>query len=389
MCACVSELNKMRPTRSLRLRKLIVFIIVMLLFTSCSNSQVVIGFAGEITGNESDLGISARNGVLLGVEQVNRLGGIDGRDLTVLVRDDQGKPEGAQAVDRELIEAGVVAIIGHITSSQTVAGLEVTEPAGMVMLSSISSSPDLTGLDDLFFRVCADNGYEYQVLSEWMLEQGQSHLVIFYDTSNLAFTLPYAQGVEKQMLAKGATNVEIIPFSEEAFQMTDSPISAAASGQPDAVLVVASAVNSALMVQYMRMLEWQVPVYISDWSYTDVFLQTGGRVVEGVSLVVSFDVNSQTLAMRDFRQLYIERFGYKPNYAAMQSYEAALVLAEALKQTEGQAAGLPEALKNIKDVPGLLSNISLNEYGDVIRPTYLLQVHNGEFEVVKTIQRED
>lgn len=356
--------------------------VIVLILAGCAAQPVVFGFSGEITGNGSDLGISARNGMMLGVEYVNTNGGINGRELQVIIKDDQGKPEVAKQVDGELIDAGVVAILGHITSEQSVAGLTVTQPAGMVMLSPISSSLALTGVDDLFFRVCADNMREIRVLTRQMLEQGQPRIVIIYDAENQAFSLPYAQAVAAQLNLLGGEALDLFPYASTDTNL-DQMVANTATLKPDAVLIVSSAVKTALLIQHFRLGEFEPALYATDWAFSETLLQTGGKAVEGVSLMASFDINGDSAEMKAFQEKYQARYGYSPNYAAMQTYEAVLVLAEALRQTKGTSDGLPEALGNIRDLQGLNSTISMDEFGDVVRPVYLFQVQDGKMVTVQ------
>ena len=356
--------------------------VIVLILAGCAAQPVVFGFSGEITGNGSDLGISARNGMMLGVEYVNTNGGINGRELQVIIKDDQGKPEVAKQVDGELIDAGVVAILGHITSEQSVAGLTVTQPAGMVMLSPISSSLALTGVDDLFFRVCADNMREIRVLTRQMLEQGQPRIVIIYDVENQAFSLPYAQAVAAQLNLLGGEALDLFPYASTDTNL-DQMVANTATLKPDAVLIVSSAVKTALLIQHFRLGEFEPALYATDWAFSETLLQTGGKAVEGVSLMASFDINGDSAEMKAFQEKYQARYGYSPNYAAMQTYEAVLVLAEALRQTKGTSDGLPEALGNIRDLQGLNSTISMDEFGDVVRPVYLFQVQDGKMVTVQ------
>ena len=83
-------------------------------FGSGGKPPVKLGFVGGLTGKLSDMGTAVRNGVILAVEEANKEGGINGRQIVLITRDDKNDPEIALAVDRELINEGVVAIIGHI-----------------------------------------------------------------------------------------------------------------------------------------------------------------------------------------------------------------------------------------------------------------------------------
>ena len=135
---------------------LVVLLIVTLGFfaNGCMIKRpILIGFAAQLTGIQAELGVQERNGVQMAVETINATGGVAGRKIELVIRDDRGIPEKAQAADRELIKAGVLAIIGHATSAQTQAGLEVTNPAKVVLLGPTVSTLELSGLDDYFFRI--------------------------------------------------------------------------------------------------------------------------------------------------------------------------------------------------------------------------------------------
>lgn len=365
-------------------------LLLVLLLSSCSvvAGPVRVGFVAELSGRESDLGIAERNGALLAVEEINAQKGIAGRKIELIIKDDQGRPEVAQQVDQQLVDAGVVAIVGHVTTAQSLAGLAVTQPAGVVMLSPSASSMELSGLDDGFFRACADNRLDVQMLAAKMLAQGRQHLVIYYDENNAAYALAYADGVQAAFEAGGGVVLAKIALPSDVPDFSDW-IALGRTADPDAVLVIASAVHSALLIQRARLMGWTTAMYVSDWAYSETFVQTGGRAVEGVELVAAFDMNMDTPAMRDFRQHYQQRFGYEPNFGAMQAYEAMMLLARALQQTHGKADGLPDALRSLENVVVLGDPITMDAYGDVIRPVYWIRVENGQLATLGRLTGDD
>jgi len=91
-------------------------------FTSCNQQQppIKIGLAINLSGRGGEAGEHIRDGALLAIEDVNNSGGINGRLLELLIRDDQNSDEGIRKADESLINEGVVAIIGHSYSSNTV-----------------------------------------------------------------------------------------------------------------------------------------------------------------------------------------------------------------------------------------------------------------------------
>jgi branched-chain amino acid transport system substrate-binding protein len=356
-----------------------------LALSGCQGQAAIrVGFVGELTGLQSDLGVHERNGVQLAVDEVNTRGGVAGRDIELIVRDDQGTPQGAQAADRELVDAGVVAIIGHATSGQTVAGLPVTTEAGVVLLSPSATTPDLSGLDDLFFRVIPTHLDQAQILARHAREnRGIARVAIIFDTDNAAYSQSYQATFAETFRELGGQVTDVVNYSSAAKLDFEPLVLQLQAGQPEGLLIVASALDTALIAQQTRLLGWEPTLFASAWAQTDVLIQNGGQAVEGLETVIVFDVQSQAPAYRDFRARYQARFGYPPTFAAGEAYEAMMVLAAALEKTGGRAEGLPQALSEIRNFQGLIGELSLDEYGDASRTHFLIAVREGQFVTLK------
>jgi acid phosphatase family membrane protein YuiD len=145
------------------------------------------------------------------------------------------------------------------------------------------------------------------------------------------------------------------------------------------LIIVASDIDTALIAQRARFMGWQVPMFAAAWAQTETLINNGGRAVEGMELEQAYALAGKSQAFIDFQARYKARFGNSPSFGASYSYESTLVLVEALKKTDGNKDGLKQALLEIKNFKGLLDTISINKYGDVIRPSYLTAIHNGKF----------
>ncbi len=362
-------------------RSWLFWILPVIFLAGCQSlPPVKVGFAGDLSGKEAGLGISARNGVLLAGEAVNKEGGISGHAIQIITMDDRGLPDIAKDVDNQLINEGVVGIIGHITSEQTLAGLSVTQARGIVMLSPITATSQLTGQRDLFFRVIGDNSQEARSLAShiWQ-ERAIQSLAILYDRDNDAYSEGYCQFFKEQYTALGGKLTEIQSFSGSGQTDFKSVLTQMKTGNPAGLLIIASSLNSALIAQNTRLLGWEVPLFVTNWAYTDAFLANGGRKIEGTELVTSFNLDSQLPALLDFRRRYQAEFNLAPDFAAAQGYEAMLVLSAALQKTGGISTGLPQALLSIQKFNGLIGPLSFDTYGEIQRPVYLVQVKNGRF----------
>jgi branched-chain amino acid transport system substrate-binding protein len=352
-----------------------------LLLSGCAQKEPIrVGFVAELTGRQADLGVQERDAVQLAVEKINAAGGVAGRSIELIVRDDRGTPGGAQAADRELIAARVVATIGHATSGQTIAALPVTDTAGMVLVSPTSSTPKLSGLKDRFFRVCADIAGAARALAQHVYQRRRvTRLAVLYDTDNAPYTESYWTAFAVQYRTEGGDVVGKAAFSS-AEQPDFAPLIAGLQKtSAEGFLLIASPLDTALIAQRARLSGWHVPLFTTGWAYTEALIRNGGKAIEGTEIELAYDMSSQSPAFLDFRRGYQVRFGHEPTFAAALGYEALLILAAALEQTGGRAEGLPEALVKTKDLMGLIGTLSLDEYGDIVRASYLGAVRGGRF----------
>src|SRR2546426_6151626 len=123
---------------------------------SDSNSaEIVVGEFGSLTGTTATFGISTKNGIDMAVDEVNKAGGVLGKQVKVIVEDDQGKPEEAQTVVTKLITKDqVIAVLGEVASSRTMAAAPVAQQNGIPLITPSSTNPKVTQIGDYIFRVC-------------------------------------------------------------------------------------------------------------------------------------------------------------------------------------------------------------------------------------------
>jgi branched-chain amino acid transport system substrate-binding protein len=317
------------------------------------------------------------------VEEINAAGGVGGRPIKLVVQDDLGTPEGAQTADRELIDAGVVAIIGHATSGQTIAGLAVTNPARVVMLSPTATTPKLSGRDDFFFRILFSLADRAHSLAQHIYQgRNITRLAVIRDADNTAYSKTYQEAFAGGYQLLGGILTADAGFSSKAQPDFTPMVAQLRASNPDGLLIIAADIDTALIAQRTRIMGWQIPLFTSSWAQTETLVNNGGRAVEGLELEIASAVNNQTQDYLDFKTRYQERFGQAPSFGAVAGYEAAKVLASALQKTGGKAESLPQALVGIKNFKGLADAFSFDRYGDVVRPFYLGAIRNGKYVVI-------
>lgn len=376
--------NTLKRTKKLGIYFKIIFFIIVIIgiffIKIKSREDIIIGVSAQLTGSQAELGVQQRNGVQLAVEKINESGGISGRKISLMIQDDLGTPEGAQLVDSELIRDGAVAIIGHSTTAQTLEGLKVTDPANIIMVGATVSTPELSGLDDNFFRVSSSFRDSAQIFARHIYNDKKIRsIAIIYDRDNMAYSSAYVNTFADEFQIVGGKITDKVNFSSNENSDFFYTLNNLDKEKPEGLLIVASDIDTALIAQKAKIKDKQVSIFASAWAQTEALISNGGQAVEGIELEQAYNLDEQSSNCIDFKSHYKARFGSEPSFGAAYSYEATLVLAEALRKTHGSREGLKEALLEVKNFSVITDNLSFDKFGDIERPWYLTTIHNGKF----------
>jgi len=368
--------------RLLRRKTLILLCIVagVCVFYACHEQQkVYLGYVGSLTGLTSELGMAGRNGAMLAVNEANRQGGVNGREVELLVRDNLGRGATAELVTRNLMDVGAVAIIGHMLSQMSVAAIPALNDSAVVMLSPTTSTSELSGRDDQFLRVYPDLRQLTARLARYACrEQGVRRMAIIANSDNRAFSEPWVESFETFFGQEGGVMVSREYFAIAQDKALEDMVSEVLQARPDGLLIIASAPDTGLLCQQLRKLGSQIPVFSSEWSFAGDLLRYGGNSVEGLTLFHSFDLSARGSAYERFRTAYRGTFGKEPGFAAVNSYDAVNLTLQGLRQMQ-PGESLKQALLRQRSFQGLQVTMQLDRFGDIERPLFLTRIVNGEF----------
>lgn len=370
-------------------RKVLCILSTLVLIAGCTGyigrRPILVGLVVELTGAQGTLGVEARDGAQLAVDAINDGGGVDGRPIELIVGNDKGDPSTARQIDTELVQQGVVAIIGHATSGQTAAVFDQINADKVVLISPGASSNQFSGQKDYFFRVVSSTDILGEALAAHMyIVSGARHLTCIYDTQNRAYAEPLWQSIQNRFGALGGSTAQVFTFASGETDL-QSLMAQVTATDPETVVFIASGVDTALMIQYGKQYGLEAQLFSSAWAQTNELLEKGGQAVNGLEMVAGYYPRDPSPAFQQFAARFEARYGRMPGLMASYAYEAVLMLAHALEQTEGKATGLPDALASIRDWPGVQGLISMDEYGDVRRDVYVAIVRDGQFEVSDVI----
>ena len=358
-------------------------IIMTLLAAGCSDRKPIkIGYLGSITGKHSDLGVAARDAAMLAIEQLNSQGGINNRQLELVVRDDTLDPKVAGRMAEELIKEGVVAIVGPVASSMSKAALPVVEKARIVMVSPTSSSNELSGKDDYFFRVMEPNSKFAGHLAESALKLGIKRLAVIYDTNNRPYTVDIFQIFREAFVKGGGSITNEIAFDSTQKVSFEPLVKQLGLGKADGVMMLASSVDSIVIAQQVRKEGSEVPILSGACGIAQRdLLQLAGKSSEGMIFTLPVNNQSTAPAYVRFKEAFTKRYNYPPTFTAVLAYDATqLVLTSLKKNADPQT--LRQTIKSIPSFDGLQGPIKLDEFGDPNRHLFVLRYRAGREEVL-------
>ena len=359
-------------------------VILGLVLSACSPPEpILIGFVGGTSGRAADLGVAGRDSVQLAIEERNQGGGISGRRLQLIVKDDEQDPEVAKRVVQELINEGVAAIIGPMTSAMGAAVAPIADQAKILLVSPTVTTEELSGKDDHFFRVSSTTREFARRTALYQLKTNRMRRVAaVYDLGNRAFSENWLKNFT-EAFAQGGQVVLTLGFQVGNDTTFLSIAQELLADDVDGVLIIANSMDSALLCQQIRKLDARIPIVLSDWGGTERLLELGGKAVEGVNVVQTFDRNSSAPRYQAFRQTYLERFHREPGFPGVYSYDATNVVLDALSRRQGEQS-LKETVLAVRTFEGLQSSFSFDDYGDVKRPHISIGiVRDGHFLVVE------
>jgi branched-chain amino acid transport system substrate-binding protein len=353
------------------------------LFSCGDSSPILIGFSGQLTGKNSDLGVCGRNGALLAVEHINEAGGIKGRMLKLLAEDDMNTPDGAIKADMALVNAGVVAIIGHMTSGQTMAALPYTAENNILLVSPTTTTPQLTGIKDNFTRVMVENAIRSNKLATYArLDMDIRTVASVVESDNKSYSLTFEENFTKIFEDKGGTVVNRTRYSTTNPPNWSPIITELSRLNPDAILLICPAQDFVTIAQRLRTAGVTSKLLSGAWAYTDILLLWGGDDIEGSIFVVDYSRDNPDPNFVKFYKAYENRFGTSPSFASSFAYESVLALADGLEKTGGTARGLIDAVAPSDEIKGVTGNFKLDEFGDVHRKVFIVTIQNGKFRSV-------
>jgi branched-chain amino acid transport system substrate-binding protein len=347
---------------------------------------ILLGEVGSLTGSEAAFGISTRNGIELAIDEANAAGGVKGKKLAVRVYDDQSKPEEAGSATTRLISQDhVVAILGEVASSNSLAMAPIAQQNKVPMVSPSSTNPKVTEVGDYIFRVC-------------FIDPFQGFVMAKYAHDNLKFSKVAILTDKKSAYSEGLTDVFQKKFTEmggkivgvEAYGKGDTDFRAQLTNikklKPEGLYVPGYYQDVSLIAEQAKELGIKVTMMGGDGWDSEKLFELGGAAVEGSYVSNHYSAEDPSPRVQEFIKRYQEKFKVVPDSLAALGYDSARVTIEAMKRSPDLSGpALRQAIAETKEFPGVAGVITLDEKRNPVKPAVVLKVDGGKFKYVDTV----
>lgn len=340
--------------------------------------EIQVGVAGSM-GTAG--GKAMQQAAQLAVDEINASGGIGGRTVSLVIKDDGGDSERAVEVARDLRDnANVVAVIGHINSGATLAAAPIyNDPrGGVVALSPTASSPEVTNAGPWTFRVSPSDLAYGPALAKWTRARGQRRAAILYSNDE------YGRGVSTSFAGAfrgaGGEVVSQDPYLTEMLKAgggAEPYLRRALARGIDALFIAGRAEDAAAIVPLARRLGYTGQVMGADGL---LGIESEGSVGEGVFIGAAFFADAQSEAAKRFVSEYRRRYQQAANADAALAYDAMLVIARALENgadRERVRAYMEGIGSRHPAVEGVTGTIRFDPNGDVAQKEVAVGVVRG------------
>lgn len=317
-------------------------LLVMVVTTLPAHAQNIrIGLSGPFSGGSSPMGESMRNGIRLAAQEINAIGGINGRTIELIERDDQANNELGAKIATELTRMKVAATIGIVNTGVGLASIDVYQQARIPLMIAVSTGPVLTrryappaSAVNFIFRVSPTLDLEARMLAADLKKRGISKVALLADDT------PYGDS-GAHAFADAARQAGLELVTTQRFKIGDTDMtrqlkSARAAGA-QAVVGWGIGPELAQVARGMMSMAWRVP-FMGSWTLSmRNFIDAAGSAGEGALLPQTFIQDAGSAAKNSFLLAYRRHFNtdlIPSPMSAAQGYDGMHLLALALRQAK-------------------------------------------------------
>ena len=344
--------------------------------TGDGTGEIKVGVYGDLTGQTSSFGQSTINGIRLAIDEINAAGGVNGRKITIISEDDQGRPEQATTVVQKLVNQDKVsAILGEVASTNSLAAAPVAQGARIPMITPSSTNPKVTEVCDYISRVCFIDPFQGSTMAKFAAKSLNAKTAAILGDVNSDYSKGLTQFFEQEFTKNGGQVV-----TKEAYTQNDPDFKAQLTKirnlNPDVIYIPGYYGQVGIIARQARELGMNMPLLGGDgWDSPELW-KLGGESLKNSYISNHYSAENPAPEIQNFVKAYQAKFNVVPDSLAALAYDAAKVLADAIRRAGGtDSAKLKDAINATKDFKGVTGTITLDSSRNAIKPAVVLELN--------------
>lgn len=356
-------------------------------FAGCKSEDknvIKIGGLAPLTGEVAQYGEAVINAVKLAIEEINKDGGILGKQIKFICYDEKGDATEALNAYNRLVDEGIVALVGDVTSKPTKAVAQKAVEDNMPMITPSATEESITQNGENVFRTCFIDPYQGRLMAHYAkYKLGASTVAILYDIDDT-----YSKGIADafEASAKGfgmtVTNKEGYASKSTDF---NSQLTKIINSNPDVLMIPVYYNDVALIVGQAKAHGLKAKLLGADgWDgVLEVIDKSNVDALANAYFCSQYSATDPNPAVQDFLKKYKETYNKDANMFAVLGYDSMYILADAIERAGStEADKIIEALRET-NYNGLTGITTFDENRNPVRQAIITSFEGNSYKVIE------
>ena len=354
-----------------------------------AGDTIKIGGLAPLTGNVSVYGVATNNGIKMAVDEINKAGGVLGKQIEYIVYDEKGDPiEAVNAYNKLVQDDKIIALVGDVTSKPTMAVAQKAVRDRMPMITATGTAADITKAGDNVFRACFIDPYQGELMAEYAAKKlNAKTAAIIYDNGD-DYSTGVADAFEKQ-----AKEVGITITNKEAYQTGSvdfkSQLTKIKAGNPDVLMIPVYYSDVALIAAQAKDIGIKSKLLGADgWDgVLEKIDKSNLDAVKNCYFCSQYSPENKDEKLQNFLKQYTEKYKSEANMFAVLGYDALGMMAAAInKAGSTDSEKIIEALKTL-EYKGLTGSTTFDENRNPVRAAVITTIADGKYKFVENFKK--
>ena len=349
-----------------------------------ASNEIKIGGNFELTGGIANFGKQTVNGIQMAFKEINAAGGVNGKQLKLILADNKSEPaEATNAVTKLITQDKVVAVLGPVASSNVLATLQVAQDNKIPVLTATGTNEKITvdggKVRPFAFRGCFIDPFQGKVMANFATNTVKAKTAVIYVDQSSDYSKGLKQSFEEAFVKNGGKVLSTEAFlqKDQDFKATLTKIKAL---NPEVIFIPAYYEEVGKIVKQARELGITVPLLGTDgWDDPKVVEIAGAKALDNTYFSNHYSSQDTDPAVVKFVDAYKKKYNQEPSALAALGYDSGLMIADAIKRAgSAEGAKIAEALAKTKDLKVSTGILTIDANHNPVKSAVVIEMKDGK-----------